>query len=162
MSDKDLTRDQKIEKINAYRMLLKTILPIKKVEESLRTEIEGEFAAWIESRLNDLLGESNGSGSSGGFSADEVEILQGLVKQIKSRKSTPSESVPATSAQAPSETPIKKNSMAPTLSDADKARLNAVARPIRPIKAPVSRGEKSKQEDLLDHLDKMDREAPEF
>lgn len=161
MSDKDLTRDQKIEKINAYRMLLKATLPLKKVEASLAQEIVSEFEGWIESRLNDLLGEAASVKVSESFSAEETEILRGLVRQIKSRSSSTSPKVGPVDTES-STPPPKKNGLAPKLSDEDRARLNANARPIKPIRPPANSGQKPEQQNFIDHLDKMDREGPEF
>ena len=84
-----MSRDLKIEKINAYQKLLSTgRIPSSRDDSQVSQEIQAEFRSWIESQLAGLLGEST-SRVGGSFTDDEVLILKMLIKSARTKVASP-------------------------------------------------------------------------
>jgi len=156
-----MNRDHKIEKINAYRKLLETkkLPKIIQSEESgvdtlVAKELNSEFESWVESQLRLLLGEQVAASNALPFSNQEIEVLKTLIAGVQARRA----SAPAPQEETKRQV-IKKDE--PTLSDTEKARLNATARPLGNRKM-VDGGRSNENNALVSMLDKMEDEGPNF
>lgn len=161
-----MDRDHKIEKINAYRRLLETrklpkisVLENAEANHLVAKELHDEFESWVEGQISVLLGESLSSSAARTlpFNDQEIQILKTLIAGVQARASAPqAQAKPAQ--EEPRRTIIKKDE--PTISDAEKARLNATARPLGNRK--MDTGRSGGNDPLVSILDKMEDEGPNF
>lgn len=162
-----MDRDHKIEKINAYRKLLKTRrLPQVSDEESegssVSKELHVEFESWVSSQISILLGETLASPAVTNlpFNDEEIDVLKTLIAGVKARRAAPSqeaEQKPQQRLQVRPAAPVQQAS----LSDAERARLNASAKPMGNRKM-VDSSRKNDNDSLVSELDRMEDQGPQF
>jgi len=167
-----MQRDQKIEKINAYKKLIEQKKLPKIPEESkaenpddpstwsVEKQIHAEFTSWAEAQLENLLGE--GKDESTDFLSEEEKIVlkayaQRLIKQINNK-------------QAPQQQPQSQKAQVET---------QVPRKPVTPVRQQSSGGSYEEQEtdpnqplgnrikirkgqSIEDALEALDRMGPKF
>lgn len=160
-----MSRDQKIEKINAYRKMLES-KRLPKVEEnqekdslSVEGQIHAEFNAWVEGQLSVLLGEgsnpvSNQTGSdvSDVFTDEQIGVLQTFADKMLN-KAAPGSAAPAAPPQR--QAPTNEGYRSPReVKPLGNRRMDQDSK-----KASSYDKETNK---TLSKLEKMDREGPQY
>ena len=162
-----MNRDHKIDKINAYKKLLETKkLPKISVLEDADThhlvakELHAEFESWVEGQISVLLGESlpHAAGKSLPFNDQEIQILKTLIAGVQARRQAPAVTEEAT--PRPQIRPAPKREE-PTLSDAEKARLNSTAKPLG-NRRMVEASKSNTNDALVSALERMEDEGPNY
>ena len=146
-----MSRNSKIEKINAYNKLLGTTLKTVTKDEGVQAEVQAEFVAFVEDQLQVLMGE--GGRDPSGFTEEEVSILKAFVANAQKKAGKPapaSEPVNDVKPQQP-RTPIQK----------PLYRSSGDSRPLGNRKTDPGAA-KGAPSPYTDALDRMDREGPEF
>lgn len=164
-----MNRDHKIEKINAYRKLLETRkLPKLDPAEDASTnslvakELNSEFQSWVEGQISVLLGEtlSNPTGSLP-FSEDEIDILKTLIAGVKARRSAPAAEEIKSRPQIRTAPSTLSKAQDNPLSDAERSRLNATAKPLGNRR--MAEASKTNNNDaLVSSLERMEDEGPKY
>lgn len=111
-----MDRDNKIDKINAYRKLLSLKkLPIGKASPELQDEIQKEFLAWVEESLSDLLGEGRpkAEGDLTPGEKDALKLLAAAVTQKASKVAAAATPAPTAPAAEPKMDPLARTGVVP-------------------------------------------------
>jgi hypothetical protein len=166
-----MSRNLKIEKINAYKKMIETKkLPTVKDNAgprnpadpstySVEEQIHMEFADWAEGQLAILLGEDAPQKQSEQYSDfDEDQVM--VLRQFADKMIDKANAVPAQAAPAMRQAPQKEN----RTSNVGGYKPNPAAQPIgnrlRDRQAGPTKAT-SKQEAYLKELERLDREAPD-
>jgi hypothetical protein len=99
MEEKPTALESEIQKINAYTKLAKKYISIAGVHAEMEKEVNGEFHAWVQTRIQELMGKKAPRQESSLFSQEEVEILKGFAAQIKVRNQKPAPTPAPTTGQ---------------------------------------------------------------
>lgn len=146
-----MSRDRKIEKINAYKKVIET-KRLPKVDltadKTVDHEILEEFSLWAEAQLSLLLGEEKTSDTS--LTDDETALLKAFAQRLK-KKINSQDSEPVQSVQP--QAPAKKQSNGTTQSEPEEDRGSTV---------PIGHRLKKKSSDYLSALDDLDRQSPKY
>lgn len=164
-----MNRDHKIEKINAYRKLLETRKLPKLSEQSddflVSNELHSEFEAWVSGQISILLGETVGNPKMANlpFDDEEINILKTLVAGVKARKQAPAASPeePRARPQIRQSTPAPIKAPESPLSDAERSRLNATAKPLG-NRRTAEANKASNNDALVSALERMEDEGPNY
>lgn len=160
-------KNHKIDKINAYRKLLET-RKLPKVDEAseksgVESEIVAEFTTWAEVQLSNLLGEASTSQPVNGFSEEETQILKMWALSLKRRSSN------GPKQEVYEENNEPKRTTAPTGSSQSAENGTARGKPKdvkfadRPSTEPLGYSlRKSKSKNLIEALEELEQQAPEF
>jgi len=169
-----MSRNAKIDKINAYKKMLenKRLPPIKDEKNptpknpddpttwSVEEQIHGEFTAWAEKQLAVLLGEENPAPEfSSGFSEEQEEVLRQFAdRMIEKAAAQPSSPAPKTKA-APLPEKSRTSNSGGYVPPKDAAPIGNKQ---REREAQLRAKQTQPRNQFLDELDRMDREAPDY
>ena len=155
-----MSRDRKIDKINAYKKVIETKRlpkpPTESRDKNADDDILEEFTNWAEAQLAKLLGEGT---DAQGFSDSEVELLKAFAQRLQGKIDKLD--------TAPARSPVQQVQPAPTRSnskgtvtaeeeesdDDDKAKQVPISHRLKKPKTGAN---------ILDALDELDRRGPKF
>lgn len=155
-------REQKIEKINAYKKLIEQKrlpkIPDDKAAQAqnpddpstwpVEQQIHAEFTAWAEGQLAGLLGEENPNAP---FSDEQAEVLRQWADRMMSKAN-----------QSPVETVKRAVSTSSPQLKRPEYRANPNARPLGKREPAGQQKFDKKTQNYLADLEKLDRDGPDY
>lgn len=95
MEEEQSVLEREIEKINAYQKLAKKFFAISGVSDEIEEEVNGEFHAWVQTRIEELLGKkAPAEGAQSSFTEEEVVMLKAMAMQVRSKMNAPKPQAP--------------------------------------------------------------------